>query len=97
MLSCGKYPLMSGLLRMNKYAPHPSPCVPVARPINSFIPNQEKLNSSYFLRPVCGFNSPDSDFLAYFLLWPLMMRMKTSSRMKMRPTRATTTRNHHSS
>lgn len=42
-------------------------------------------------------HSPDSDFLAYFLLWPLIMRMKTSSRMKMRPTKATTTRNHHSS
>lgn len=42
-------------------------------------------------------HSPDSDFLAYFLLCPRMMRMKTSSRMKMSPTRATTTRNHHSS
>lgn len=41
--------------------------------------------------------SPDSDFLAYFLLCPLIMRMKTSSRMKMSPTKATTTRNHHSS
>lgn len=41
--------------------------------------------------------SPESVFLAYFLLWPRMMSTKTRSRMKMRPTRAMTTKNHHSS
>ena len=42
-------------------------------------------------------NSPASVFLAYFLLWPRMMSTKTRSRMKMRPTSAMTTKNHHSS
>lgn len=40
---------------------------------------------------------PESDFLEYFLLCPRMMSTKTRRRMKMSPTRAMTTRNHHSS
>lgn len=51
--------------------------------------------SSEFRRQSCFL--PESAFLVYFLLWPRMMRMKTRRRMKMRPTRAITTRNHHSS
>lgn len=41
--------------------------------------------------------SPESDFLAYFLLCPRMIKANTRRRMKMRPISAITTRNHHSS
>lgn len=51
--------------------------------------------SGEFSRETCFL--PESAFFVYFLLWPRIMRMKTRRRMKMRPTRAITTRNHHSS